>query len=331
MTSDKQGAGPSIYAGVNINNEFIAFWQSGENALSFFTPKDFYENYPIKDTCEWKTIRDGYDERGVGEPFSQYDDIVNAAWHYLGFRNVLNRASVAVSTMQPGRYYRRIWRGWFKVDGFDSYNPIRPSAYGQQYTRSIVASSSLFDYLVDIFRHVEPDQENLGAFGHKIRELLILTCTEIEAGWRAVLDNNVREPKSSYTTRDYVRVKEPLRLEEWSVSLKDYPNLQAFRPFEGWREDCPTKSLGWYDAYNDVKHHRDAKFAKASLRNLLSAMAALHVVQAAQWGPETYSILHGNRFSPFDVVKTPIYKPSELYIPSIDGKATAEFALYFDR
>jgi hypothetical protein len=65
--------------------------------------------------------------------------------------------------------------------------------------------------------------------------------------------------------------------------------------------------------------------------NLLNAMAALHIMQTAQWGPEVYNIFHNNRFSPFELIKYPIYNSNELYMPSIDESRSLNAALYFDR
>jgi hypothetical protein len=266
----------------------------------------------------------------------QYNDIINAAWHFLGHKSAfLDKRTAALSDVQPGIYYPRIWRGYCPDNnpyvGYNAVNPRRE--YGYKYIQSAVAASSLFDYLTEILRHVEPAKENLSVFGHKTRELLLLACTEIESGWRAVLDENTKQEKRQdrYTTADYFRVKEPLHLGEWSVILIDYPHLNAFTPFEKWNSTSPTRSLQWYDAYNAVKHHREAKFLQAALENLLSAMAALHVMHVAQWGPEVFSLLHEDRFSPFAVVKSPDLGMGEIYMPAIDENRSLTPGLYFDR
>lgn len=209
-------------------------------------------------------------------------------------------------------------------------NPCRE--YGSKHIQSVTAASSLFDYLIEIFRHIEPSKGNYQTFGHKIRELLILTCTEIESNWRGVLEENTKEknPNQIYSTNDYVKTKEPLHLGEWAVSLKDYPDLDLFLPFNGWDNSKPTQSLSWYNSYNSIKHNREAEFSKATLKNLLDAMAALHIMQVAQWGLEIYSMLHDNRFSPFQVEQYPTFQTSELYMPSIDGKESLTAGLYFE-
>jgi hypothetical protein len=98
----------------------------------------------------------------------------------------------------------------------------------------------VFEHLEEVFRYIEPVSENLVAHGNKIREMLILACTDVEANWRAVLDNNVETPKVRYTTLDYIKVKEPLRLAEWEVYLYDYPDLGPIQPFKNWLESDPS-------------------------------------------------------------------------------------------
>lgn len=327
MTKSTNSTLNNIYTGLSIHNEFIAFWRSGEHSISIFIPDNFHDQHRTVDISEWDEQRKQYEIRENN--FNIYEDIVNAAWHYIGYTNPLDRNSVKKSKFKLGTFYRRIWRGIFDKTSLKTYNPINPSYYGNIYNQSIVAASSLFDYLIEIFRNIEPNHDNLPAFGHKNRELLILACTEIEAGWRGVLDNNIKDKKKKYTTIDYFKLNKPLQLSKWSVSLNDYPNLGIFRPFDSWNEESPTTSLRWYDAYNKVKHDREHEFKQASLLNLLNAMAALHIIQVAQWGPEIYSRWHGNQFSPFSISDYPIYNHYELYIPNINENDQFIYDLYF--
>jgi hypothetical protein len=60
-------------------------------------------------------------------------------------------------------------------------------------------------------------------------------------------------------------------------------------------------------------------------------MAALHIMQVAQWGPEVFSLLHENRFSPFRLVHSPDINVSDVYIPSMDESRSLSPGLYFER
>lgn len=321
---------PPIYAMFTSGGNFIAFCQSDESSVSFYKPSDIDAPQFTENTDSFNESRPRYQERGQLDGF---DETVNAAWHILGGQlQSIDRRKVEKSKMTPGAYWPRIWRGRYDEENpFATYNPVHARAvYRTKFVQSIVATLSLFSYLVEIFRHVEPASENLNVFGHKIRELLILVCTEIESSWRAVLEANSTTEKTSYRTDDYFAVKEPLRLDQWRVALKDYPNLGEFSPFSEWDKQRPTKSLSWYNSYNAAKHDRESNFSRANLGDLLSAMAALHIIQAAQWGPELFDMFHGNTFSPFSVTGWPEFSASEVYIPKFDSEDELTPSRYFE-
>ena len=260
---------------------------------------------------QWANIRTAYSDQ---PNFRNYPDVVNAAWQCLGPRG-LDRDSVKAMRIPVGSFHPRIWRGIFELDTAHCYSPVDPrSAYGGSYVGSNVAISSIFDSIEGLFLYLEPANENLPAFGHRIREMLILACTEVESAWRSVLEVNGKN-QDRYTTKDYCHLIEPLRLKDWTLTLTNYPDLGTFSPFSTWSESSPTSSLPWYDGYNAVKHHREGNFKHATLGSLINAAAALHVMQAAQFGPEIYDRFFGTEESPFYTTKHPVHDFSELYAP----------------
>ncbi|WP_146125643.1 hypothetical protein [Burkholderia ambifaria] len=328
---------PIVYTGFSHNGGFIAFWKSDSDTLSYFRPTDPYEKYGVADMREWESIRQEYvdeaeKESDSGYDFLEYDDILNAAWHYIGQHgDLILKKEFKPSKLKPGTYFPRIWRGYYnRNDLLGAYLPIGTRAvYGRKHVQSTVAASSLFSYLIEIFRHIEPATSNFKTFSHKLRELLILTCTEIESSWRAVLTENAPSIKNPSRTSDYIKIKEPLRLDEWSVVLSDYPDTESFSPFREWNATSPTQSLRWYNAYNAVKHNRELEFEKATLEHLLNAMAALHIMQVAQWGPQLFDTFHDNCFSPFRLVQSPEFGASDMYLPSLDGSGSFVQTPYF--
>lgn len=217
--------------------------------------------------------------------------------------------------LQPGQYHPRIWRGAYQrgFNGCDTLNPL--GVYDETYMRSIVAAESLFSEVKELFRVVEPEENNFDSYGHRIRELLILLCTEVEACWAGVLKVNDLEAqaKGRFTTKNYINVCDPLRLTEWKVKLRDYSI--GFHPFRYWNVLLPTSSLPWYDAYNKVKHDREGSFSLGTLQSVLHAAAALHIMQVSQFGIGVFDIMRGNRFSIFEVIEGPVFDLSEIYLP----------------
>jgi hypothetical protein len=322
---------PEVYKVKAETGQFAAFWLSDDGrTMNLFLPGDMWEKYKQYDLSKWESLRDSY-SKGHKHNLEAFNETVNAAWHFLALNSVfIDKSKVEPSTIAPGIYFPRIWRGFGSETCLETYNAVCPSReYGAKHLRSATAASSLFDYLVEIFRHVEPAAENFSTFSHKIRELLILICTEIEAGWRGVLLENGYSTKGNLNTNDYVKLLPVLRLKDWKVVIKDYPDVGTLAPLDTWNATSPTLTLPWYDAYNAVKHDREASFNKATFKNLLDAAAALHITQAAQWGPEIFSQMHDNRFSPFWITYIPTIAAADIYIAPLEKGAPMTAKPYF--
>lgn len=151
----------------------------------------------------------------------------------------------------------------------------------------------LLERLNEILLYVEPDPSTLASYGHKNRELLLLAATEVEAQWRWFLDRGrAKASGQGFSTNDYVRLGPALFLSDFDVTLPRYPAIKAFSPFLGWTKNHPTKSLPWYDAYNETKHNRLGGLRRASLEMCLLAVAANLVLFIARFG---YHALYNGR------------------------------------
>ena len=242
----------------------------------------------------------------------------------------VNEQDVKETSRLWGRCYPRIWHGRADDSYLSTCCPIDAgSVYGKFYTQSVVAAESLFDELVSLFRYIEPSEDNAGAYGHRCRELCILACTEVEACLRAVLEANTpySRRRDRYTTADYFQIREPLKLNQWCIRLRDYPQLPKMEPFKEWDAARPTHSLNWYAAYNAIKHDREGSFHMANLGMVLLSMAALYVMQCAQWGPGAYGF--GGRRSPFFVETASTWDPGDFYVPDPEQPGRWVEELYF--
>lgn len=173
---------------------------------------------------------------------------------------------------------------------------------------------ALQDQLEKICRVIHPTQKNFDAFGHDIRNLLILACTEVEAQWKGVLTANGAMGES---TNDYVKLAQPMRLADFEVSFSYYPWLTAFKPFDGWSSSAPTKSLVWYDAYNKVKHDGEKEFEQATLQNAFQAICGCVVMMYAQFGQSGYKYRE-TLSAYFELTGKPKWHATEVYCP-FDG------------
>ncbi len=190
----------------------------------------------------------------------------------------------------PGQYYPRIARpsaehlqdapGWCPDTRKEKNNVA--IARGQ-----LVA---LAGQLGRICQTVHPDRSTFTTYGHDIRNLLILACTEVEAHWRGVLEANGIQ-KNRYSTNDYVKLRAAMKLDEYAVAFPQFPWLDPISPFAGWGSTGrPTQDLLWYDAYNVVKHNREHEFSKATLEYAFCAVSACFVMILAQYGHVKYSL-----------------------------------------
>ncbi len=145
----------------------------------------------------------------------------------------------------------------------------------------------LVQRLDELLYFVEPASGAMNTHSHKVRELLILACTEVENIWKHYLRiADVHTPASGqFTTKNYVGLGSPLFLAEFEISLPRYTDIPPIRPFLGWNLTSPTKTLPWYEAYNKTKHDRRAHFSEATLWNCLQAVAANIVLFSVRFGP----------------------------------------------
>ncbi len=208
--------------------------------------------------------------------------------------------------LAPGQYYPRIAR---PLVPSSRSHPIFwcPSARSEQNAVAIARSQlqALGRELERICQTVHPKEPNFGTFGHDIRNLLILACTEVEAHWRGVLKAN-GESKDRYNTSDYVKLQGALKLDEYSVTFPTYPWLEPLCPFRGWGSTGKaTQELAWYDAYNAVKHNRESEFERSTLRHVFEAVSACFIMMVAQFG---------ERGSFFYISSRPDWPISDVYI-----------------
>jgi hypothetical protein len=178
----------------------------------------------------------------------------------------------------PGTVYKRIFRPLASTGNF--YRAVSQ----EKLTESFVSLRILLGKLEELFETIEPAEANLLAYGHKIREILLLACMEVESSWSAVLKENDYPADGMLTTKDYVKLLTPMLLDSYELSLQSYPHFPSFVPFRDWDAASPTRSLAWYDAYNRTKHDREENLKFATLSNAIQAVGATAVMFHAQFG-----------------------------------------------
>lgn len=192
------------------------------------------------------------------------------------------------SPLIRGQYYPRIYRPTeSELLGRDE-SDTTPEHQTHHMVDSIGQLLSMTASLKEIFRVIAPTKDNLDVYGHEIRNLLIIACTEVETQWKGILRANSYIASSKYwTTADYIKLLAPLRLDSYAFVMPMYPQISStigICPFGSWDAEKPTKSLEWYDAYNSVKHDRENEFHKAKLKYVINAIVACAILFQAQYG-----------------------------------------------
>jgi hypothetical protein len=216
--------------------------------------------------------------------------------------------------LEPGQFYPRIAR---PINQHPHESPGWSPGHKQDQNFITEARTQLIvlgRQLDRICRTVHPELSTLNAFGHDIRNLIILACTEVENHWRGVLAANGLI-KERYDTRDYVKLVPAMALGEYKVSFKNYPWLHPFDPFHRWgTSDATTKDLPWYAAYNAVKHDRETHFGQAKLMWAFDAVSACAILLAAQFGLSETLRKSSDLTEMFHFAETPRWPLEDIYI-----------------
>ncbi len=241
-------------------------------------------------------------------------------------RNLFGDSAPRESEYVPGTVYKRIYRSTI-------YGSFARAIDEGKSSQSFVALRILLDKLAVVFQTIEPTRENQATFGHLVRELLLIACMEVEASWSAVLRENGYSG-SRFTTKDYVKLLAPMRLDGYRLSLRFHADFPEFAPFAGWHGAAATQSLPWYDSYNKTKHDRETHLSSASLMNAIHAVGAAVVMFYAQFGYDVRPTLGEqptlsirNMFT----LKTNFANYEEdIYIPEFAGGASSSPVPSFD-
>lgn len=172
--------------------------------------------------------------------------------------------------------------------------------YSKNPVHYIRAFSIIQSDLIKLFEFIEPSDINLTTYSFRIHELLMRTCIEIEANFKAILQENIYSPvykkgekqgqlrpESKWNIDDFKIVNKTHHLDNYNVELPFWTGKKGkIQPFENWALGQP---LTWYEAYNKSKHNRLNSFQKANFSHLLEAFTGLFVLLSSQFGRESFS------------------------------------------
>lgn len=187
-----------------------------------------------------------------------------------------------MSINQP---YYRIMRPMVKRNPFCKY--VLDQRFADDRNMLCHSYKILENDLKKLFEYVDPSNNNLSTYSHRTYELLLRAATEFETNCKRILEKNGYNRSGSLNITDYYKINQATRLAEYEVYIEIWrPGRKLIKPFDEWNN---SHSLTWYQDYNQVKHNRHVEFERASLENLLLAIAGVYCILFAQFGAYSFN------------------------------------------
>jgi hypothetical protein len=133
---------------------------------------------------------------------------------------------------------------------------------------------ALDDDVARMARYLELTEANFSSYSLELARILFAAASEVDV----VAKNLCKKINENSKARSIDKYMEEI--------LPHYPSIPeaiiyiprfglTFNPWEKWGEN---KKPLWWDAYNNVKHHRHTNFSDASLKHAMNAVAGLFVL-----------------------------------------------------
>jgi hypothetical protein len=159
---------------------------------------------------------------------------------------------------------------------------IRHPSYADEPSNYVRAFLLIQKDLQVLFEYIEPADQNISTYSFRTHELLLRTCMEIEANFKAILRANIYSPPSrSWNIIDYAKIDKSHYLSDYTVKVPYWKGGSGIRrPFADWKSG---HGLSWYQAYNASKHDRAQELKAATFDAVIDAYCGLSVVLTAQF------------------------------------------------
>lgn len=126
---------------------------------------------------------------------------------------------------------------------------------------------------VDSLQYVELDKRNYGTFSMEYVSQMLNIGSEIEV----VLKELLNIPQKQETgIRKYIMELDINHNDIFARKIR--VRKYEINPFDGLNKEKP-KELYWWKAYNEVKHGRGANFKNANLKNTVTMLATLYLLE----------------------------------------------------
>ncbi len=175
--------------------------------------------------------------------------------------------------------YYGIYRPYISQKDLPEYDYLTEAEFFASKGQHIMAYYMIAEDLKKVFEYIEPVPAHDKVYSHRLFELLLRTCTEIESIFTELLTQHEYKlqkgmrPNDNLNLNHYFELEKHMRLSQYSANFQTL----TFTPYAEW-QGTGYKALKWYQDYNSVKHNRFNQFKGASLKNAMEALSGLYIL-----------------------------------------------------
>ena len=131
----------------------------------------------------------------------------------------------------------------------------------------------------DTLNYVELAKENFPTYSVEYAHQLLAIGSELDTFFKIYCGFNLNDRKNIVNYTRYIMSDYPEITEQEVVIYNTDIVLTPYEEWSRWNPQDPKNLLSWWKSYNDVKHNRQANITKASMENVVTALAALNIIE----------------------------------------------------
>lgn len=131
---------------------------------------------------------------------------------------------------------------------------------------------------IDTLNYVELAKENFSTYSVEYAHQLLAVGSELDTFFKIYCGFNLNDRKNIMDYTRYIMSDYP-QIPNQVVEI--YDTELTLTPYEEWSQWSIQSGnlLSWWDAYNLIKHNRQENITKSSMGNVVTALAALHLIE----------------------------------------------------
>ena len=137
---------------------------------------------------------------------------------------------------------------------------------------------------INTLSYVELSEDNFDTYSNEYAHLLQAIGAELDSFFKIYCNFDPNQLKDIRDYRTTVLIRYP-EIEYQIVDMPEY--LISFTPFADWSRSHSAGKLIWWQAYNNIEHHRVESKKDASLKNVFTILGALYLLEIKYLGEIT--------------------------------------------